>query len=124
MPSDAAALIAQLREHPRACGMLRVCVAVVFGRDVVRFRDLTLMSDATPEDSDHFAMGVCAITGASQKKCDELGIEIVRYADGFGTIERQNVVATTGDIGHRMVIGKKHETRLAAALAALERHDA
>ena len=115
MPSDAAALIAQLREHPRACGMLRVCVAVVFGRDVVRFRDLTLMSDATPEDSDHFAMGVCAITGASQKKCDELGI----FVDQEKTMEQAWYWLNRRT---KLSDPRQYPTRLHAALAALEQH--
>jgi len=116
-------LIALLREHPGACGMLGLTTNSVGTIEDVRVVAEGGRISLYGDDAICFAVDFgCWLTGAAVEKCDELDIEIVRYADGFGTIERQHVVATTGDIGHRMVIGKKHPTRLHAALAALEQH--
>lgn len=124
MPADltAAQLIALLREHPLTCGALKLKATGSFGN----VEDIRINSDGGRvaiygDDAKEFAVDFRRwLTGALVEKCDELGIEVIRYADGYGTIARQHVVATTGDIGHRMVIGKKHTTRLHALLAGLE----
>lgn len=106
----AADLIALLREHPGACGMLGIETAGrsagSYGNDVFLFPD---------DDDDALEVFRRWLVGAAVEKCDELGIEIAM--DRFG-----GYIAFSGYEEERVEYGKKHPTRLHAALAALERH--
>jgi len=123
MPADLTApeLIALLREHPGACVSIDVFVVGSGANELAMARrdGINLFGDSGPDPSVRFRRW---LTGAAVEKCDEMDIEIVRYADGFGTIERHVFKPTTFGGGTGIKIGKKHPTRLRAALAAIEAH--
>lgn len=109
MPADltAAALIALLREHPGACGMLGIETAGrsagSYGNDVFLFPD---------DDDDALEVFRRWLTGAAVEKHIELGIELPMLCrDSLMWLQ------ITGQLTYNI-----HPTRLHAALAALERH--
>lgn len=116
-------LIDILRSNPGACAMLGLSVRTTIDeRDVVWTRRGTRILFASTSDGEDLDGARFRMTGAAVEKCDELGIEIVHAADGFKTIERHVFKPTMFGGGSGIKIGKKHPTRLHAAIAALEIH--
>ena len=119
MPSDAAALIAQLREHPKVCAMFGIAIEPsIYGPP----------DEAVTVERGKFAFGGKSfdepirtfrrwLTGACVEKCDELGIVLDQEETEFRMWYWFNRNTLRSD-------QHAYDTRLGAALAALESHDA
>ena len=110
MPTDAAQLIADLDAHPKACGMLGLRFGLgCAGTPMVSNSCISLLENDTEPWNSEFNRW---LTGACVEKHIELGIMLP---------EQQ---ASEWDIHDANGNTFRYPTFLAAALAALERHDA
>ena len=117
MPADLTAtqLIALLREHPGACGMLGLTTNSVGTIEDVRVVAEGGRISLYGDDAICFAVDFgCWLTGAAVEKCDELWIVPVHTAHGW------MIEGNYGLKGEPKLV--YYPTRLHAALAALEQH--
>lgn len=114
MPTDAAQLIADLDAHPKACGMLGLRFGLgCAGTPMVSNSCISLLENDTEPWNSEFSRW---LTGACVEKCDELGIVLDQEETEFRMWYWFNRNTLRSD-------PHAYDTRLGAALAALERHD-